>query len=147
MVMEGDLTWGGEHRVKYTDDILQKYTPATYMTLLTNVIQINFIKIKKIILKKKIMTSSLSSRLLPTFLPHGYLHIESSTPSKCSPHSSIPLKHKTSTCNVAESNTEVIPNSSFFTYTTSSPSPSCVESTSKIYPNSVHHLCLHQHQC
>ena len=34
--MEGDLTWGGEHTIQYTDDVLQNYTSETYIILLTN---------------------------------------------------------------------------------------------------------------
>ena len=30
MVMERDLTWGGEHTIQYTDDVLQNCTPETY---------------------------------------------------------------------------------------------------------------------
>ena len=30
MVMEGDLTWGGEHTIQYMDDILQNCKPETY---------------------------------------------------------------------------------------------------------------------
>ena len=45
--MEGDLTWGDEHAIQYTGDVLQNCTPETYITLLTNVITINSIKIKK----------------------------------------------------------------------------------------------------
>ena len=30
MVVEGDLTWGGEHTVQYTDDVLQNNTPKIY---------------------------------------------------------------------------------------------------------------------
>ena len=26
----GDLTWGGEHTIQYTDDVLQNCTPETY---------------------------------------------------------------------------------------------------------------------
>ena len=44
MVMEGDLTWGGEHTVQYTDDVLQSCTPETYASLLTNVTPINSLK-------------------------------------------------------------------------------------------------------
>ena len=43
MVMEGDLTWGGEHTIQYTDDVLQNCTHGTYI-LLTNGIPINSIK-------------------------------------------------------------------------------------------------------
>ena len=46
MVMEGDLTWGGEHTIQHTDDVFQKYTSKTYVTVLTNVSPINSIKIK-----------------------------------------------------------------------------------------------------
>ena len=34
--MEGDLAWGGEHVIHYTDDALQNCTPETYRILLTN---------------------------------------------------------------------------------------------------------------
>ena len=43
--MEGGLTWGGEHKAQYTDE-LQKCTPETYITLLNNVTPINSIKKK-----------------------------------------------------------------------------------------------------
>ena len=33
MVMEGDLTWGGEHATQYTDDVLQNHTPEPYMSI------------------------------------------------------------------------------------------------------------------
>ena len=43
--MEGDLTWGGEHTIQYTDDVLWDCTPETYIILLTNVTQyIQFLK-------------------------------------------------------------------------------------------------------
>ena len=45
--MEGDLTWGGEHTIQYTDDVLQNCTPETYITLLTNVTPVNIIKKSK----------------------------------------------------------------------------------------------------
>ena len=51
-MVEGDLTWGGEHTVQYADGVLQKCTPKTYILLLTTVTLINSIKqnkIKKII--------------------------------------------------------------------------------------------------
>ena len=41
MVMEGDLTWGGEHTIQYADDVLQNYIHETYIILLTNVTPIN----------------------------------------------------------------------------------------------------------
>ena len=47
--MEGDLTWGGEHTVKYIDDVLQNCTAKSYVISLTNVMQINSIKLKKIV--------------------------------------------------------------------------------------------------
>ena len=28
--MEGDLTWGSEHTIQYTDDVLQNYTTEIY---------------------------------------------------------------------------------------------------------------------
>ena len=45
--MEGDLTWGGEHTIQYTDDALQNSTPETYRILLTNVTPINSINFLK----------------------------------------------------------------------------------------------------
>ena len=44
MVMEGDLTWGGEHTIQYTDEVLQNCARETYIILLTNVTPINSIK-------------------------------------------------------------------------------------------------------
>ena len=41
MVMEGDLTWGGEHSLQYTDALFQNCTSETYIILLTNVTAIN----------------------------------------------------------------------------------------------------------
>ena len=46
MVMEGDLTRGGEYTIQYTDDVLQNCTHETYVISLTSVIPINSIKIK-----------------------------------------------------------------------------------------------------
>ena len=43
MVMKGDLTWGDEHKIQYTDDVLQNYTGETYNILLTNFTPINSI--------------------------------------------------------------------------------------------------------
>ena len=37
MVMEGDLTWDGEHIIQYTYDVWQNCMPETYIILLTNV--------------------------------------------------------------------------------------------------------------
>ena len=36
MVMEGDVTWGGEHTLQYTGDVLQNCTPEIYIMLLSN---------------------------------------------------------------------------------------------------------------
>ena len=33
MVMEEDLTWGDEHTIQYTNDVLQNFTPKTYTIL------------------------------------------------------------------------------------------------------------------
>ena len=41
--MEGDLTWGGEHILQYTDDVLWNCIPKTYIILLTNVTPIKSI--------------------------------------------------------------------------------------------------------
>ena len=37
MMMEGDLTWGGEHTIQYIDDVLQNCTTETYIIFLINV--------------------------------------------------------------------------------------------------------------
>ena len=44
MMMEGDLTWGGEHTIQYTDDVLCNCKPETYVVVLTHVVPINSIK-------------------------------------------------------------------------------------------------------
>ena len=41
MVMEGDLSWGGEHTIQYTGDALQNGTHETYIISLTNFTPIN----------------------------------------------------------------------------------------------------------
>ena len=41
------MTLGDEHTTQYTDNVLQKFTPETYIILSTNVTPINSIKIKK----------------------------------------------------------------------------------------------------
>ena len=46
--MEGDLAWGGELTVQYKDDVLQNYTPETYIILLINVTTINSMKINQL---------------------------------------------------------------------------------------------------
>ena len=43
MVIEEDLTSGGEHTIQYTDDISQNCSLETYIILLTNVTPINLI--------------------------------------------------------------------------------------------------------
>ena len=45
MVIEGDLTWGGEHTIQYKDDVSLNCTPETYKMLLTNITPINSIYI------------------------------------------------------------------------------------------------------
>ena len=45
--MEGDLIWGDERTVQYTDNVLQNCTPETYIILLTNVTPINSVTRKK----------------------------------------------------------------------------------------------------
>ena len=44
MVMEGDLTWGGDHTIQYTAVVLQNWTPETYIILLKSVTPIRSIK-------------------------------------------------------------------------------------------------------
>ena len=63
MVIEGDLTWGGEHTIQYTDDVLENCTPETYIILLTNVTSINAMKIKK---KKAFLEA----------IPSDFLHLQ-----------------------------------------------------------------------
>ena len=41
MVVDGDLTQGGEHTIQCTDDVLQNGTLETYIILLSNVSSIN----------------------------------------------------------------------------------------------------------
>ena len=47
MVMGGDQSWGGEHIIQHTDDVLQNFIPATYIIVLTNVATINSKQINK----------------------------------------------------------------------------------------------------
>lgn len=42
MVMEGELTLGGEYTLWYIDDVVQHCTPETCVTLLTIVMPLNF---------------------------------------------------------------------------------------------------------
>ena len=44
MLVERDLTSGGEHMMRYADNMLQSCTPETCMLLLINVTPINSIK-------------------------------------------------------------------------------------------------------
>ena len=45
--MKGDLTWGGEHTVQCTDDVLQDCAPEACIILLTCVTPVNLIKSKE----------------------------------------------------------------------------------------------------
>ena len=51
MLTEGDLTWGAEHTIQDTGDVLDSCTAETYIILLTNVTPINSIKVKNIKIK------------------------------------------------------------------------------------------------
>ena len=51
MLAEGDLSWGGEHTIQHTGDVLDSCTAETYIILLTYVTPINSIKIKKVKIK------------------------------------------------------------------------------------------------
>ena len=42
--MKGDLTWGCECTVQYTDEVSRNCVTETYVILLANVIPINLIK-------------------------------------------------------------------------------------------------------
>ena len=46
-MIEEELTWGDEHPIHDTDDVLQNCIPGTNIILLTNVTPINSIKKKK----------------------------------------------------------------------------------------------------
>ena len=64
MVMERDLTRGGEHTIQRTDDILQNCAPETCIILLISVTPINPIKIlEKEKEKKKHMNKSIRIQL------------------------------------------------------------------------------------
>ena len=52
--MDRDLTWGGEHKIQCTDNVLEDCTTETHIILLTNVTPINSIKNWKILLKESI---------------------------------------------------------------------------------------------
>lgn len=55
MVIELDLTLRGKDAIQYTDGVLLNCVLETYIVLLTNVIPVNSIKIKK---EKKIATGT-----------------------------------------------------------------------------------------
>ena len=48
MGMERDLTWGGEHTIQGTDDVLWNCAPETCIILLRSVTPINSVTRKKI---------------------------------------------------------------------------------------------------
>lgn len=48
MVMDRNMTWGGEHPVQCTDDVLYNCAPEACIIFLTNAIIINPIKREKI---------------------------------------------------------------------------------------------------
>ena len=52
MVMEGDLTWGGEHTIQCANDVLQHCTPETYIIVLIHDAPINSINKNKSIRTK-----------------------------------------------------------------------------------------------
>ena len=45
--MDGDLILAGEHTIQYTDGVLENCTLKTHIMLVTNIIPINSVKIKK----------------------------------------------------------------------------------------------------
>ena len=47
MMIEGDLSFGDEHTVQYTDDVSQNFTLEACIILLTNITPINVIKFKE----------------------------------------------------------------------------------------------------
>ena len=51
MLGEGDLTWGAEHTIQHSGDVLDSCTAETYIILLTNVTPINSIKINTVKIK------------------------------------------------------------------------------------------------
>ena len=54
MVMDEDLTWGSEHIIQCTDDVLKNCALETCIILLTSDTPINSIKINNKGVKKKI---------------------------------------------------------------------------------------------
>ena len=51
MLTEGDLTWGAEHTIQDTGDVLDSCTAENFIILLTTVTPINSIKIKTVKVK------------------------------------------------------------------------------------------------
>ena len=51
MLAEGDLTWGAEHTIQDTGDVLDSCTAETSISLLTNVTLINSIRINTLKIK------------------------------------------------------------------------------------------------
>ena len=51
VVLDGDMTWGGEHIVQCTDDVLWNSAPETCTIFFTSVTPIHSIKMKKQIKK------------------------------------------------------------------------------------------------
>ena len=51
MLTEGDLTWGTEHTIQHTGDVLDSSSAETYIILLPNITPLNSIKIKKVKIK------------------------------------------------------------------------------------------------
>ena len=55
-MMEGDLTWGGEHTIQNTDDVVQNFTPESYIIVLKMSPPKIQSKVKKIKIRKKIFS-------------------------------------------------------------------------------------------
>ena len=70
--MYGDLTWGGEHTIQCTDDVLWNCAPETCVILLTSVTPIHAIKGK---IKNLLCAFCCSEQCLVQFLPSK--HVES----------------------------------------------------------------------
>ena len=51
MLAEGDLTWGAEHTIQHSGDVLDSCTAENFIILLTTVTPINSIKIKTVKVK------------------------------------------------------------------------------------------------
>ena len=70
MVINEDLTWGGEHITQYTDDVLWNCTPETNIILLTNVTPIY--SRKKVENKNKIKFDKSVLLILPSCKNYTY---------------------------------------------------------------------------